>query len=305
MFRTDQTTAVTAIPAPSAAGTPGYFTGGNPATGQAATILDADWLNMVQEELMNVVTAAGLTPSKTVYTQLLSAIRALRGTSQVLADTGAANAYAAANATPLAAAPTVSGVTQEFRVANTNTGASTYKPDALPAAPIFGMGAAALQGGELVTNGVATLVSFVSPLLNGGALCWILVKCTGGAVQVADGSQSGHAVSLGQLLTGSTMQAIANAAGFSLTASYIKLPSWLGGLIIQWGQISVGTADTPLVFPVAFTQGVDFISAFPTYTNNGAFAVYNSLTFSGMNLATWATNSTRVAAVCYWLAIGK
>ncbi len=52
MFRTDQATAVTALPVPAAVGTPGYFTGGNPATGQAATILDADWLNMVQEELM-------------------------------------------------------------------------------------------------------------------------------------------------------------------------------------------------------------------------------------------------------------
>ncbi|WP_186151049.1 gp53-like domain-containing protein [Burkholderia gladioli] len=305
MFRIDQTTAVTAIPAPAPAGTPGYFTGGNPATGQAATILDADWANMLQEEVINVVTAAGITPSKTVYTQLLSAIRALCGTSQVQADTGAANAYAAANATPLAALPAVSGVTQEFRVANSNTGASTYAPDGLAAAPIFGMGGSALQGGEMVANGVATLVSFVSPLLNGGQLCWVLVKCTGGAVQVGTGSQSGHAVTLGQLLTGGTMQAIVNAAGFSLTASYLKFPTWLGGLIFQWGQISVGTADTPLVFPLAFTNGVNYVCAFPNYTGNGVFAVYNNLSLTGVSFGTWATNSTRAAAFCYWFAIGK
>ncbi|VWB75897.1 hypothetical protein BLA6993_03586 [Burkholderia lata] len=75
MFRTDQTTAVTALPVPAAAGTPGYFTGGNPATGQAATILDADWLNMVQEELMNLLAAAGIPPSKTTYNQVLAAIQ--------------------------------------------------------------------------------------------------------------------------------------------------------------------------------------------------------------------------------------
>ncbi|NDV77133.1 hypothetical protein [Burkholderia cenocepacia] len=82
MFRTDQTTAVTALPVPAGAGTPGYFTGGNPATGQAATILDADWLNMVQEELMSILAAAGIAPSKTTYTQVLSAIRVLLGQVQ-------------------------------------------------------------------------------------------------------------------------------------------------------------------------------------------------------------------------------
>ncbi|KVS52262.1 hypothetical protein WK39_26750 [Burkholderia cepacia] len=75
MFRTDQTTAVTSLPVPAAAGTPGYFTGGNPATGQAATILDADWLNMVQEELMSILAAAGISPSKTTYNQVLTAIQ--------------------------------------------------------------------------------------------------------------------------------------------------------------------------------------------------------------------------------------
>ncbi|MGS1033321.1 hypothetical protein [Burkholderia glumae] len=77
MFRIDQTTAVTALPAPSAAGTPGFFTGGNPATGQAATIVSADWLNLVQEELMSFLTAAGIAPNKTSYGQVLQAVQQL------------------------------------------------------------------------------------------------------------------------------------------------------------------------------------------------------------------------------------
>ncbi|WP_175829727.1 gp53-like domain-containing protein [Burkholderia cepacia] len=81
MFRTDQTTAVTALPVPAAAGTPGYFTGGNPATGQAATILDADWLNMVQEELFSFLSAAGIAPSKTSYNQVLEAAQQLFASS--------------------------------------------------------------------------------------------------------------------------------------------------------------------------------------------------------------------------------
>ncbi|WP_321875559.1 gp53-like domain-containing protein [Burkholderia cenocepacia] len=77
MFRTDQNTAVTALPNPAPAGTPGYFTGGNPATGQAATILDADWLNMIQEELISILTAAGVVPSKATYNQVLAALEIL------------------------------------------------------------------------------------------------------------------------------------------------------------------------------------------------------------------------------------
>lgn len=77
MFRIDHSTAAVAIPTPGAAGTPGYFTEGNPGTGTAATVVTADWANMVQEELMEVILAASLTPSKTTRTQLLSAIQAL------------------------------------------------------------------------------------------------------------------------------------------------------------------------------------------------------------------------------------
>ncbi|MFX1674042.1 hypothetical protein PWR63_17550 [Paraburkholderia sp. A2WS-5] len=77
MFQTDQATAASSLPAPAAAGTPGYFTGGNPASGVAATIVDADWLNMVQQELVNVATATGQTLSKTTYNQVLLAIQAL------------------------------------------------------------------------------------------------------------------------------------------------------------------------------------------------------------------------------------
>ncbi|MBG0879439.1 hypothetical protein H0X90_21855 [Burkholderia sp. 9775_39] len=179
MFRTDQTTAVTSLPVPAAAGTPGYFTGGNPATGQAATILDADWLNMVQEELCNLVVAAGLTLSKTTYSQILAAIHVLGSRATVLADVGSANAYAAENPTPMPILPETSGVVQVVQIAHANTGASTYAPDGLASAPIVTLGGAQLRGGELATDGVARLVSFISPLVNGGALCWVLIECLG------------------------------------------------------------------------------------------------------------------------------
>lgn len=77
MFRIDDATAASSLPTPEAAGTEGYWTEGNPATGTPATLVRAAFLNMVQEELRNVVVAGGLTPSKTNYTQVRDAIKAM------------------------------------------------------------------------------------------------------------------------------------------------------------------------------------------------------------------------------------
>lgn len=85
MFRIDNSTAVTPIPTPGAVGpNPNYFfTNGNPGGGVPATIVDADWTNAVQEEICNVITAAGISLSKTVRTQLRDAIYALAGQKYV------------------------------------------------------------------------------------------------------------------------------------------------------------------------------------------------------------------------------
>ena len=74
MFQIDNSTAVAAIPAPTPAGSAGYFTDGNPATGVSATILPAEFMNMLMMENMNVLSAAGITPAKGQYNQLALAI---------------------------------------------------------------------------------------------------------------------------------------------------------------------------------------------------------------------------------------
>lgn len=74
MFRIDNATAVPAAPAAPGPSTPGYFTNGNPPSAVAATIVDDWWLNQLQEEILTVVTRAGLDPDKTDTTQLYQAI---------------------------------------------------------------------------------------------------------------------------------------------------------------------------------------------------------------------------------------
>lgn len=77
MFRVDTSTAAENLPAPGAAGTPGYFQSGDPQAGTPATIPGADWFNIVQEELAYLVTSAGLALDKTDRTQLRAAVAAM------------------------------------------------------------------------------------------------------------------------------------------------------------------------------------------------------------------------------------
>ena len=78
MHRVDGPDAVQARPeAAPPASLPGFFQGGNPSIGQRATRVPAHWLNTVQEEIANVVEAAGLSLDRTKSDQLLAAIRAI------------------------------------------------------------------------------------------------------------------------------------------------------------------------------------------------------------------------------------
>lgn len=62
-------------PATPASPSSGYPTSGNPATATPATKPGAFWYHMIMEELMAVITAAGVTPDKSSLTQLLTALR--------------------------------------------------------------------------------------------------------------------------------------------------------------------------------------------------------------------------------------
>ncbi len=81
MFQIDNSTAVAAIPGPTPPGAAGYFTDGNPATGVSATILPAEFMNMLMMENINVLVAAGIQPDKSKHNQLSLAIAKIVGGS--------------------------------------------------------------------------------------------------------------------------------------------------------------------------------------------------------------------------------
>jgi hypothetical protein len=78
MYRIDNSTVAPTLPTPGAVGPNpnGYFTGGVPGV-VAATIVDSDWLNAVQEEICNAITGSGQTLDKTNRNQLSTALSAI------------------------------------------------------------------------------------------------------------------------------------------------------------------------------------------------------------------------------------
>lgn len=285
MYQIDNSTAATTQPASTAAGTPGFFTDGNPATATAATIVPAEWLNAVMMELANVVTGAGLTLAKNQFSQVLAAIKRLGQTTIILTDTGTANAYTATNATPLVAGTWGDGVLQQVKIAHPNTGPSTYAPDGLPPIPIYGLGLQSLQGGELALNGTAVLMRATIAGVNSGNPICVLMECAGGAQQVAPATQSRHAVQLGQVsgVVGQarnlSMSVATASASATLTADEIIVETALGGI-----RYCLSGFNKTINLATTGAGGMDTGTA-PTNGYVALYAIYNPSTSTSALLA--------------------
>ncbi|MBB3256850.1 hypothetical protein F4827_001696 [Paraburkholderia bannensis] len=293
MFQTDQSTAASSLPAPAAAGTQGYFTNGNPVSGVPATILDADFMNMIMMELVNVVLGAGIPLSKTTYNQVLSAIKRIGQNTVVLTDTGAANVYTAVNTPPLVSGTWVDGVVQVVKIGYANTGASTYAPDGLTAIPIYGLGLQPLQGGELVAGSMAILVHATIVGVNSGNPICVLMECAGGAQQVPPATQGLHAVQYGQMTTALTSYApkasptvtnlTVSSGGIAVSAGGINVQ---GGLVINGGSLTLansavfaGLINMSGTLTVAGACGLDTSGAGSTF--GGALSVGGAVNSTG------------------------
>lgn len=156
------------------------------------------------------------------------------GASITANDTGSVNAYAA-TLEPAPAALTPGMMVHLQNILHTNTAASTLNVNGFGALPIQSAGGTALQAGELAIGYGALLA------LNHAGTAWTLLQTTGGPLPVLPGTQTQHAVNLGQF---------AKNLG---TTGYQKLPS---GLIIQWGGYTTSTNPSQSVtFPLAFPNG--------------------------------------------------
>lgn len=299
MYQIDNSTAAVAQPASTPAGAAGFFTDGNPASGTAATIVPAEWLNAVMMELVNVVTAGGLTPTKNVFDQVAKAIKAMGKQRVILNDTGAANAYTATNSPALLAGTWVDGVVQVVKIAHANTGPSTYAPDGLTPIPIYGLGLQPMQGGELALNGQAVLMRMTISGVNSGNPIAVLMECAGGAQQVAAGSQSNHAPNLSQFLA------------ILATSGYFKIPVMVSGVlrtvIVQWGQATVtgGGGQAVATYPIAWPTGLLGDVAFSGFGNIVVNGVTSTLSTRQFNLTQGSSGAAAAnGTTCSYIAIG-
>lgn len=157
----------------------GKFVDENPVTGAPGSLIPAVWGNSVTQELLGVITGAGLVPDEADFGQLLLAVRKINqvGLADYALDTGTANAYSATyKPAPQAL---VDGLVLRFKAARANTGASTFSPSGLPAKPIVGLDHNAIQSGEITVGG-DVWVQWNSSI-SGGA--WVMVATTGMAKQ--------------------------------------------------------------------------------------------------------------------------
>jgi hypothetical protein len=202
MHQIDVSSAVAAPPAATAPGPAGYFTDGDPVRGIAPTIVPAEFLNALMGELLGVLSAGGVAPIKgnngqvaAVILAWLSSVRADVQKNALLyaPDTGAANAYRAAYAPPVTAL--IDGMLLYWQAANANSGAATFAPNGLPAAPLVGSAHSPLQGGEIAASGKCCVA------WHAGVNAWILLESTGGAMQIAPATAGAHAIRSDQLGT--------------------------------------------------------------------------------------------------------
>ncbi|WP_223555324.1 hypothetical protein [Pseudomonas sp. BF-R-01] len=202
---------------------------------------------------------------------------------EFVADTGAAGAYVC-NFVPALTARSES-TPLRFKAANANPGAATIN-DGLGVVAIVGAAHAALQGGEIIANGIAWIQWNAS--VGGGS--YVLLFCTGAPQQVADATKSKHAVTLAQIqppVVGSTrngkMSITAASATATFTADEAIVETALGGTGYKLSSLSktINLATTG-------AGGMDTGSA-PVSGWVAVYLIYNPTTLASALLAKNAT----------------
>lgn len=207
-------------------------TTGTQTTPSVDTGYTAAWVITVAQGATTVTAANISTAPNAPFLPVAGLVAAIQqSTMTYAADIGAANAYAAQF---VPAIPTlIDGMRLTFKAKVANTGASTFSANGGSAYPIYSHANQALQGGEIIANGL------IEVEWNSSLTAWVLCGNSGGALPVVAASQVNHAVNLGQF-----------ANSLVAGSGYQKLP---GGLIIQWGNgLFTNQTTTTVTLPIAF-----------------------------------------------------
>ncbi len=181
----------------------------------------------------NIVQAPGAPLSQS----LLPALQ--NGSTTYGIDTGTANAYAVNLSPPIPAY--ADGMGLRVKIANSNTSASTLNVNGLGAINIYGLAGSALQGGELPAGGTAKFV------YRAAANQFVLLSCTGGALQVAPATQSNQAVQRGRVLQVAPVVNANSVAPPPANTTYTAQATFTApcaGYVVAIGSLGIGGSFT-------------------------------------------------------------
>lgn len=218
-------------------------------TNRPPTEITSDWMNAVQEELVNVVEGAGLTLNKPDNTQLLTAINRLIKGGDYKDSVRVATDVAINLAAPGAVINGVAMVAGDRFLDKDNAtladrGIYVWNGAAVPATRALDADTGTeLNGGAIIPVEQGTVNADTNwQITNDGVVTIGVTGLTFACIET-------------KLFTGSNQSLSGNG--------YQKLP---GGLIIQWGKISHGTG----------TGGVNVTGTFPITFPNAAFTLHGT-----------------------------
>lgn len=200
-------------------------------------------------------------------------------------DTGAANACVVNYSYPVTALKDTMPLW--FTAKAANTGATTLNVNGLGAQPVVGGNHSALQGGEIIANGKCQVV------WNATLSSFVLIECTGGALQVAPATQSNHAPQMSQVagVVGSVrnlaMSVTAASSSATLTADEIIVETALGGV-----RYCLPSFSKTINLATTGAGGMDTGSA-PVSGYVALYAIYNPTTGASALLAKNATSAVQ------------
>lgn len=263
------------------------FTRGNPQTGVPATELDDDYFDMLQEEIVGIVEAAGDTLDKTQRNQLNAALGKLF--QNKTAATSALGALApAANRLPYFTGANGASLT-ELTPVGRDILASATKTAALE---YLGLGDVVRDTRSINGKRLNADITLTAAEMGIGQA----TESKPGIVQISDAINAND-----------SRVAASSAAVYRLlpkrvytTNDFIRIPDMPGGLIIQWGLLNSGTTA---YYPTPFSYACCYVTQCPQSMDTGPHGlIYHHV--SGFDAARWERPALITSVPCRWLAIG-
>jgi hypothetical protein len=205
--------------------------------------------------------------------------------------------------TPIGQVLPATGIFTDIAVATTAAIGGNLTAGAFATSSVAVSGA--VTAATLTTSGVATLASVIAGLLTStGAIQGNAVTANSGAFNELTAQTVGQGVDDTNVATTAWAKAGLN---MSLTVpGFIRLPTWMGGLILNWGMTGPGGGGF-VTFPLAFSAnlfGIHLTPIFNTATDtNTRFAQVNvGATLTGFEPI---ISNGAPTTMCYYLAIGN